>query len=87
MSVRKGHVEKVLDVGNRAGDSSRDMNVVAEYTMYGAMWLVCECQSYLMHQRAAKLIIMLVKFFGAFWLKTLMNYDVIAEVEKVSKNG
>jgi hypothetical protein len=38
MDVRKAHVEKVLDMGNRAGDSSREMGTVAEFTMYGFMW-------------------------------------------------
>lgn len=42
MSVRKLHVEKVLDMGNKAGDTSRDLNVAAELLMYGAMWLACK---------------------------------------------
>ena len=42
MEVRKLHVEKVLDMGNRAGDTSRDLNVAGEFMMYGAMWLACK---------------------------------------------
>lgn len=42
ITVRKAHVEKVLDAGNRAGDSSRDMGVVTEITMYGFMWVMCK---------------------------------------------
>jgi hypothetical protein len=42
IEVRKAHVEDVLDVGNRAGDTSRDMGVAKEYMMYGAMWLACK---------------------------------------------
>ena len=42
MSIRKAHVEKILDAGNRAGDTSREMGTVGEMTMYGAMWLICK---------------------------------------------
>lgn len=42
-TVRKAHVERVLDVGNRSGDTSRDMGIVSEYLMYGAMWILCKC--------------------------------------------
>lgn len=42
MNVRKAHVERVLDAGNRGGDSSRDLNVVAEYTMYAFFWVMCK---------------------------------------------
>lgn len=40
MLVRKAHVEKILDAGNRGGDASRDMNVVAEYMMYAFFWIM-----------------------------------------------
>lgn len=40
MLVRKAHVEKILDAGNRGGDASRDMNVVAEYMMYAFLWVM-----------------------------------------------
>lgn len=39
-TVRKAHVERVLDAGNRAGDSSRDMGFVAEVFMYAGFWAV-----------------------------------------------
>ena len=42
MEVRILHVEDVLDVGNKAGDTSRDMGVAKEYMMYVAMWLACK---------------------------------------------
>lgn len=42
MAVRKAHVEKVLDVGNRGGDVSRDMGPIAEIAMYGLMWSICK---------------------------------------------
>lgn len=42
MEVRKSHVEKVLDAGNKAGDSSREMGYVLEHVMYAAMWLMRE---------------------------------------------
>lgn len=45
MTVRKAHVERILDAGNRGGDASRDMNVVAEYTMYAFFWVMCESSS------------------------------------------
>ncbi len=38
IKVRKAHVEKVLDAGNKAGDSSRDLNYVIELAMYGMTW-------------------------------------------------
>lgn len=41
-TVRKAHVERILDAGNRGGDASRDMNVVAEYAMYAFLWVICE---------------------------------------------
>ena len=31
--VRKAHVEQVLDMGNRAGDASREMGPIAETLM------------------------------------------------------
>lgn len=40
--VRKAHVEAVLDAGNRAGDTSRDMGVAKEFIMYGFMWVACK---------------------------------------------
>jgi hypothetical protein len=43
MDVRKAQVEKILDMGNRAGDSSREMGTIAEFTMYGFMWAMCKC--------------------------------------------
>lgn len=42
MTVRKAHVERILDAGNRGGDASRDMNIVAEYTMYAFFWVMRE---------------------------------------------
>ena len=65
-TVRKAHVERVLDAGNRAGDSSRDMGPVAEIAMYTGFWLM-------------------LKLFGAFFLKPIREYDVVIEVEKVTK--
>ena len=41
--IRKAHVEKILSVGNRGGDASRDMDVVVEYTLYAFLWVMCEC--------------------------------------------
>lgn len=42
MQVRKSHVEEVLDAGNRAGDTSRDMGFAKEFMMYGFMWVACK---------------------------------------------
>ena len=42
MAVRKVHVEKILDAGNRGGDASRDLNIVADYTMYALFWIMRE---------------------------------------------
>lgn len=42
MQVRKAHVERILDAGNRGGDASRDMNPVLEYTVYAFFWLMCK---------------------------------------------
>lgn len=39
-TVRKAHVERVLEAANRAGDSSRDMGSVAEIMMYAGFWTV-----------------------------------------------
>lgn len=41
-SVRKAHVERVLDAGNRAGDSSRHMGPVVEIMMYAGFWTARE---------------------------------------------
>lgn len=49
MAVRKAHVEKILDAGNRGGDTSRDMNVVAEYMMYTFFWIMCKSSPGLDH--------------------------------------
>ncbi|KAK5172064.1 uncharacterized protein LTR77_003701 [Saxophila tyrrhenica] len=67
MQVRKAHVEKVLDAGNRAGDSSREMGLILEMLMYAMMWAM-------------------LKFFGTFFLKTVLNYDLHAEIEKAKKS-
>lgn len=40
MAVRKAHVERILDTGNRLDRASGDMNVVAEYTFYGFLWVM-----------------------------------------------
>ena len=42
VSIRKAHVEKILTVGNRGGDASRDMNLVVEYAVYAFLWVMCE---------------------------------------------
>lgn len=84
IAVRKSHVEKVLDAGNRAGDSSRDMGFVGEMTMYGFMWAMCR---FLFPKMPSShvLIVAAVKFFGAFFLKTVMSYDLHAEIERAKR--
>lgn len=42
MTVRKAHVERILDAGNKGGDASRDLNVFAEFAMYAFFWVACK---------------------------------------------
>lgn len=42
MTVRKTHVERILDAGNRGGDASRNLHIVAEYAMYAFFWVMCK---------------------------------------------
>ena len=84
MTVRKAHVEKILDAGNKLGDTSREMNPVLEVLMYAGFWAVCKfaCQTSNIDEKLS-LMATTVKLFGAFFLKAVQNYDVVVEVEKV----
>lgn len=44
-TVRKAHVEKILDMANRMGNTSKEMNVVMEVLMYGMLWVVCRFET------------------------------------------
>ena len=87
VDVRKAHVEKILDAGNRAGDSSREMNTAMEIMMYGAMRTICTFQPSTWRDNVVQANTPTVKLFGAFWLKPLSNYRLVDEVEKVKKQN
>ena len=42
VASRKAHVEKILDLGNKFGDTSREMGTIAEFFMYFILMIVCK---------------------------------------------
>ena len=57
-TVRKEHVERILDAGNRGGDASRDLNIVAEYTMYAFFWIMCKPSPSWSHKAPVSMLIL-----------------------------
>ena len=41
-TARKAHVEKILDAGNRMGDTSREVSTPVEIGMYCMLWVLCK---------------------------------------------
>lgn len=82
MAVRKAHVERILDAGNRGGDASRDMSFVAEYTMYAFFWVMRKLP-FAPRCNECRADTGVVKFFSRLFTKEVETYDVVKEVEKV----